>query len=463
MKYWAYETNKYPLYKFNLLPGWKEGYSSSMLGGLDVGITRHITKERIEAAAKVVEFMLLKEEQKKLILKEKTFTGIKDLYYDDDVCSTVNCDIYRNLQLNSRYQYERKDFSTYSTKFLNYVYDFINGNKTATEALNRINDLTYIYEINISGKDHAYGLILFIIVIILSLVVMGSCIFFHIERFKSSFQYLPIDFWYVILLGILCHLASNFTDYGEVLPFKCRLKIFLYSIGYTLIFIPFLYKLVINFPVENKISRWVSNKRYIFLLSFVCCDVALFLINFGSTYNIKTLTPDNGKRYQECKMDTLSKAILYLTFGFKIVISIIIGILSFVEWNMKDVALFIRITVSSIYINILSIGVILILKFIIFDNYITYSVLNKIFIFIIILSNYFTFIGTRIIFGFIDKKEEDPFSNIANFKVNNNQNDSFSISSQRTESSDNLSTKISTYQKIVSYHYKTNSSSTTLT
>jgi len=444
----------YPLYKLSTIPGWKEGISTSIIGGLDIGICRHISQEKKLAAAKVLEFFLSKEEQKRLVLEKKILTGIKDIYYDEVICSIVDCDLYRNLQLNPRYHYERSDFEEYSDKFRKYAFEFVLGNKTAAEVLDKINDIVYIHQITLDGEETYYGLIVFIITIVLSVFFIGSSVFFYIERFKSTFKFLPIDFWYVILFGILCYMASNFTEYGEVYPYKCRLKIFLHSIGYTFTFVPILYRLMVNFIVVNTISQWASKNRYIILLSFVIWDVIFNLINLGSSYGTKVIISGNGKKYHECKLDdTLSKIIVYLSFGYKVIIILCIGLLSFIEWNITETTFDIHISTSAIYINILSIVMMGVFKLIKFDNYITYCILNKLFFFIIVVSNYIAFIGIRIIFGFINKNKEKPFSIIDNLNLFQN---SSTMKSQVSEKESTTKTRVSSkYQKAISFHYRT--------
>ena len=360
--------------------------------------------------------------------------------------------MYRNLQLVPRFHYEKENFEEYSNEFRARAYEFIMGNKTVVEALDSMNDLTYIHKISLDVEETYYGIILIIIIIFLSIIFIGSSLCISTKRFKPRFKYLPTDFWYVILLGLLCHLASNLTDYGKVLHYKCHLKVFLYCIGYTFIFVPFLYKLIVNFPEHNRKSRWVANNRYIFFLGFVFFDTILSLINLAATYNIETVQPGNGKKYQECQMkDTLSKVIVYSNFGYKVIVFIVVGLLSFVEWNIKETEFDVHVITSTIYINIISVIMLFVFRFIKFNNYITYCILCKIFIFIIILSNYIVFIGVRIVFGIVKKKknEDDEFSDTVRFKPTQ----SFPSASSHTGSSSGLG--MSKYKRMINYHYQT--------
>jgi len=457
IKYWAYEEI-FPAYKLSPIPGWKEGITVSLLGGVDIGISNYISEERKIAAAKALDYFLAKEEQKEVVIQEKRLTGIRELYYDDDVCEVVDCDLHRKIQYVPRYN-ERKNYEQYTSKFSKIVHNYLDGKTTVVEALDKLNDLVFIHRITLSGEEGStYGLTLFIINITLSLIFVGSSLVINTERFKPIFKFLPLDFWYVILLGILCHASSIYFDYGDILPYKCQLRIFLYSIGYTLTFVPFFYKLIVNFPAENNISKWISNNRYIFLLGFVFCDVVLALINLGSSYDKKTVLSGNGKMYQECKMnDTFSKVIVCIVVGCKLIMFLGIGFLCFIEWNMKETMFDVHVSTSTIYINILSIVMMIVFKFIKFDNYIVYCILNSLFLYIIVLSNYIVFIGIRILFKLIKKNDDDPFSNAGKFREaqSNSKNNSM-ISSQRSGTSSGSSLGLNKYKKVISYHYQTN-------
>ena len=401
----------------------------------------------------MLEFLLSKEEQKRLIMLEKTFTGIDQLYYDDDICSIVDCDLYRNLQLNSHYHYEREDYAEYSKIFRKYAYEFILGNITASEALDKINDITYIHQIRLDNEETSYGIVLFIITIVLSLTIIGSSLFFYIERFKPLFNFLPLDFWYVIILGVLCHLASIYTEYGEIHPYKCQLKVFLYSIGYTLTFIPFLYKLVFNLLLIKQVTNSILKKRYIFLLGFIVCDVVLTLINLSASYGAKTILVGNGKKYQECKMnDSLSRVVAYLSFGYKIIIFIGLAILSFLEWNIKETKFDIHFLITVMYANILSVVMMCVFKLIKFDNYITFCILNKIFFFIIIVSNYIGLLGIRIVFGFFNKKKDELNVILESLKLFQNISE-FTPSTETSE--ETTESQSSKYLKVIDIHYQT--------
>jgi len=320
-------------------------------------------KIKKKAAIKVLEFWLSKEEQKRMIINKGIVSGFKELYYDDEVCSKLDCDFYRNLQLVPQYNRGGKDYEEYSKKFRMKILEFIDGNKTASEVLEEIINLNEIHHLSLDTEETSYGLILFIFITSLILIFIIISLLLNMKKVKPHFNFLPIDFWYVILFGILCHMVSIYTDYGDVLAYKCRIKIFLISVGFTLTFVPYFYKLVINFPEENKISSCILKKRYFFLLTFVFGDIVLNLINLGASYDAQVIPTGNGKKYQECKMgDSLAKSIVYLSIAYKAIIFLGILFLSFIEWSITETLIDIRISILSIYIDILSIIMLIIIK-----------------------------------------------------------------------------------------------------
>jgi len=440
-------------YTMSQLPGWKEGISASLFGGNDVGITNYINEERKKASVKVLEYFMSKEKQKEMVMIENANfrTLMNEVNYDEDVCSKYPCELYRNLQYFPNFGQERVDYDEYSENFRDIMFEYFSGNATLDEALEKFIDLYSVYHITLDTENTSYGLIMYVIITSLLLLIIISSPLISMRPFKRYFKFLPMDFWYVIILGILCHVASNYTDYGEILEYKCRLKIFLYSIGFTLIFVPLLYKMVINFPDDNKISTWISNHRYVFLFVFIFLDILLTLCNLDASYGSKIIESGNGKKYEECKMrDSLAKTVVYLSIGYKLFIFLGISFFAFIEWNLEETAFDIHFSILSIYINILSFVMIIILKYIKFTSYITYSILNKMFIIIIILSNYIVFIGIRLVIKYIGngKKERE-------FSVHTSSNNT--KISQLSKTSDGRTSLANNYHKLIQYHYQTSS------
>ncbi|ORX82973.1 periplasmic binding protein-like II [Anaeromyces robustus] len=127
-----------PFYKVSIIPGRKEGVSSSIMLGNNVSASIHSSKEKQEAAIKVIEFITSKENIKELSLRNNALTGISSLYDDEEVCKVMNCELYKSIQPIVRPTKENENYDEYSMKLRYYVYDFIYGDKSAKEVLKKL-------------------------------------------------------------------------------------------------------------------------------------------------------------------------------------------------------------------------------------------------------------------------------------------------------------------------------------
>ncbi|ORX84270.1 hypothetical protein BCR32DRAFT_266407 [Anaeromyces robustus] len=356
-----------------------------------------------------------------------------------------------------RYKNQQSEYSNFSKKVRSYIFEYLFGDKSVSEVLTKVNDLTKIYTISLNTEDSSYGLITFIVLITLSVLVVITFLLINMERFKPFFTFLPNSYWHFILLGILCHISSSYTDYDEVLSYKYHIKIFLYCIGFTFIFVPLLFKLIVNFPEKNDKSKWISEHKYLFILIFLLIDVVLNLINIGSTYNIKTKIPGNGKMYNEYKITgTFSKFMIILFVAIKSLIILTILFLIFIEWNIEETLYDLRFSVSAIYIDLISIIMMITMEYIKLNNYLTYKLIGQIFFIIFNLSNYIFFICIRLIFSFFKEKEsESKYINKHKITCNNNINNNSSITRTTRSSISNQSSPTKSYSKLISYHYRT--------
>ncbi|OUM58847.1 hypothetical protein PIROE2DRAFT_15776 [Piromyces sp. E2] len=163
-KYWAMSDYDKNVFKITHLPGVKKGISASLTGGTNIGVNNYINDDRKKAAAKVIEYMVSKEAQRKYVTTGNGFTMLNELYDgDEEVCSKLDCDFFKNIQVVTKYNSDRTDYISYSEKFRNYAYEFLYGNKTALEVLNKINDITRVYYITLNNEHSNIGLTIFIV------------------------------------------------------------------------------------------------------------------------------------------------------------------------------------------------------------------------------------------------------------------------------------------------------------
>lgn len=361
----------------------------------------------------------------------------------------------------TRYKFERKDYTELSKKFRNYVYEFLYGDKTASYVLNKVNDITRIYYLSLNTESTPFGLIFFTIFLVLAVITILTSITFSIKYFQKSFSFLSTSYWYIIEIGLLCHICANFVDIGEVTINKCNLKLFLISIGFTFTFIPILIKLIINFPEENKLSVWVSKHKFIVLLGFVLIDLVIQFISSETLYKIQTIRSNNEKNYQECVFNgALSSISFYANVAVKVITALCISFLSFIEWNIQETRYDVRYLICAVYIDLMSIIVIIIFKQVASSNYVTNLVICKVLFLIFILSNFVLLIVIRIVSIFICNKGGDEI-NISQHKHKANSSSFTPQSSQRSARSTNLiGTQSNTgtqsvFSKILDYHNRT--------
>ncbi|OUM63780.1 hypothetical protein PIROE2DRAFT_9645 [Piromyces sp. E2] len=197
----------HPSYKVGIIPGAKKGISASNLGGPSVGINIHSDEDKKMAAVEVLKFILSKEVQKKSIIKHHAFSGIKELYSDEELCSQFPyCELFKNVQLFTRYQFLRPDYVKFSTQFRHYAYEYLYGNKSVTEVLNKINDMTRIYYFTISTEDSAVGLVYFIMLTIFSIMILSNLFFCTSEKYKL------MKVLILLIILTLCFLEWNLEE-----------------------------------------------------------------------------------------------------------------------------------------------------------------------------------------------------------------------------------------------------------
>jgi len=354
LKYW-YTGTIDPVIKTSALPGLKEGISGSTIGGYNLGINRYINDENRKAAIRALKYITSKEVQRKAVIEKEIFSLISSLYEEEAVCLKVDCNFFRAIQPVARPTYVTEDYSSYSEQFREHAYEYLYGDKTAKEVLKNIEDITKIYQISLSSKDSLLGLLYLIIFSVISTIMLLSLSFLFMEKYELCFSFLPKTFWVFIILGLIIMMCESFTLYGELNTTKCHLRPIILSYGYTLHFVPVLYKLLINFPEENSISIWISENKYIFMALFILLDTILSVLAFISPYDVNTVIINNGLNYLTCDMSSKMGLIInYLSLIYKGLIMVFVLFFIFLEWNIQKTYFDIRCLISTVLIDFLS-------------------------------------------------------------------------------------------------------------
>jgi len=369
-----------PKYKISVVPGIKEGISGSTIQGYNIGIYKYSKKSNLNAAVEALKFITTKEIQKECILKKKIISAIPSLYDDKEICSSLDCNLFKNIQPIGKPYMNVSEYNSYSNYFRKNIFDFLFENKDINEVLEKIEDYTKIYYISINSDDTNIGLISIIIIFGISTIMIISLIFLFIERYKSYYNFLSTDFWIITILGLLLYNISCLTEMGEKKIIKCHLKLIIISFGNTFTLIPVFHKLIINFPIKNRFSEWVKKNKYIFLFIFIIFDIILILITLiYPIYFIDEKEITNGKNFNICNINNVfSNIILLITVILKLVILLIFIILIYIEWNMETTYYDLRFLILSIHTNILFLIVIVIFNKIQINDYIYYFIIDEI-------------------------------------------------------------------------------------
>jgi len=346
----------------SLLPGSKKGISGNIIVGYNVGIGKYSDESKRNAVITVFKFLTSKEIQKKFVLEKGITSPIPSIYDDEKVCEKVDCELMKNIQPFGRFANKTENYYTYSSMFRNEIYKFLYGDKSASEVLKNVEDLSKIYYIPIlDTKETSIGLISVIIMIVLSVIMILSTVFLFIDKYKSYFNFLSTDFWFISIIGSIIIISTCFTGMGEKKILKCHFKILTLSLGFTFNLIPVLHKLIINFPERNKFSNWCRRNKYIFLFIFIAFDLLLLTTHFVSAYKIETIIVSEGKNFQICNLcNGYAIFITYLVITIKLLILGTILLLIYSEWNMENTYYDLRFLISVIYTDTLSVIILLI-------------------------------------------------------------------------------------------------------
>jgi len=396
-------------YVISTMPGIKKGISGAIQVGYNFGIIGNIDKKKLQPAIEAIKFMTSRDIQKELALKELIVSGITSLYEEDDVCSNIkSCDFYKNAQMIMKPDnvFRADDFNE---KYTSYFYDFLYRDAPASVVLKKMEDLTKVYDFSLNTKDSSMGLIIFNVYLCLLIIILASIVLIFIKKFKNDYQFLTKPFWIILVIGIIMILSTGFTKLGKVKAYKCHLNILLLSLGFTFIYAPILYKLIITFPDDvNKYSVWVNNNKYLFFSILVAIDIFLNGLIIIKPYNVKINFIDEGENYKECdKSHVLTKLIIYILFGYKVLSSLAMLLLCFIEWNIIKIRIDIRLIVTSLYLNIMTLLILFLFNSFKINNYLLYSMIQEALIFIISLSNFIILYVIRIFIPSIYKESED--------------------------------------------------------
>jgi len=431
------------------LPGEKEGISASCTGGQSIIINNNISEEKKIAAGKIIDYFLSNESQKNYTLNNGKFSALKEMYYDDEVCSKIDCNLFRNLQLVSRPIHVWRNYDEYSIKLRNYMFDYLFGDITAKETLQKMDNIAFISSIDYSSDIGSVVIIITAILIILIISSIGII-------FNKKYQYYLIMYnktsWFIMLLGLCILISTNFTLLGQINDFKCVSHILIPIFGMSLFVYPTLIYEIIHFPETNKYSEIVKKYKEYIILGLIAIDVLYGILIYSiSPYQAKPVYIEEEKNFNTCIIESKPYLVLFIImYVFKFLVTFAIAVLTFTEYNTGKIYNEMRTITIYFYCNALLI--ILFIGINIFSSnhfYIQY-ILKIATVSTITFINYICIIWVRMY-----------------YEKSSNTGDEFNLKKNRHGASSSLSNsqmsvsnnpKITIISKIISYHNNTNSS-----
>ena len=446
-------VNENSPFEMKPMPGIKEGISGTILVGYNIGIPGNIEEKKIIPAVEAVKYMTSRKIQKELVLKEYIISGISSIYEEEDTCSRIRfCDLYRHPQVITIPKEFINPNEDYSIKFTEYLYDYLFKNETASVVLEKMEELTKVYSFSLDTKETHVGLIIFIVFIITMILIISSLFLLHMEKYKNLYLlFLQESNWFIIILGILLILSAGFMKMGEITVFQCHLYCCLISIGFTLIYSPILYKLILTFPIDdNKYSLWINKNRILFYFLIIVIDLIFNALTLIKPYQVKNVIINEGKNYLKCDSgkNTFLKVIIFTFIGYKLIFALFMFLLIFIEWNLLKIKNDLKIIVISIYMNIFGFFMLFIFAKFNISNYIVYYLVEELLIFIITLSSFIILYLLRLFMPLLFKVDEtsELFENFESTVSSNINPD------KQKESMEKGKNDLSIISRILNYH-----------
>ncbi|ORX62519.1 periplasmic binding protein-like II, partial [Anaeromyces robustus] len=144
-----------------VFPGKEKGINTSLVGGMNLGISKYISQKQKEAAIKVIEYMTSEEVQREIIIKKNMlYSAIAKFYDDEEICKLLSCPLVKNPQKILYSQINVNDYDAYYLQVNSILEEFLFGDRSAKDVLEEINNITKVFNFSLDLKS---GLIMFIV------------------------------------------------------------------------------------------------------------------------------------------------------------------------------------------------------------------------------------------------------------------------------------------------------------
>ncbi|KAG4091452.1 periplasmic binding protein-like II [Neocallimastix lanati (nom. inval.)] len=438
---------------FNQLPGKKKGVSASCVGGSNISMNRFISEEKKKAAGEVMSFIHSFDHQKLGVMENDLRSAIHSTYSDPQICGKINCPKFSSMQSIVRPSSSSINYDDYSAKFRELARKYIYGetDQSAKEILIEVEDIRRIHYVEINST---VSIIILSLAVITIALLISSYIYISIKRFRQQFIFLPFNYWCVLIFGILLMTFYCLTGIQKLNNYSCLIRPFLLSVGFNLIYIPLLLKMISIFPKKNGFSKFVKDH---FTLLFLCSLIIDIAINIGwyllDPLIVNKLTVTSGKNFQYCSsFSTVGNVFKYILFGIKIFILVVMSVLVFTEWSLVAFKSDIRSITTTIYTNLLLIVLFIVIENINVNSRYLYYGLRAGLVLIFSLSTLVIIIGSK--FYQINFKKEDQYPDIRSFNKSSSSGINSSNYYQSTNNG-NASRINQNKSTLLSYHYHT--------
>eukprot|EP00833_Pecoramyces_ruminatium_P007036 jgi/Orpsp1_1/1181068/evm.model.c7180000075719.1 len=417
---------------------------SALTTSVNFAVNKYISDERKAIALKVLQYLTSERVQKEIVVKQfRLNTGITKLYDDEEVCEVLVCPMVKEAKtIHREFKYvEPSKMLNYCNKIYDLFTECIFGDKSVEEALAEIVDITKVYYITL---DKASDLVMLIVLIFMTLIMTLFLMIPVLKHFEGKFSFFSFDLWLVYCIGYYMMISTAYLNIGNITDVKCNLRFTLMFTGIFLWNMMILYKLMTCFPEKNKYSQYLTFHKLGFIVMTVGVGVIinlLFLFSpFSEQKKIFEITKEH-KNFEKCTMEH-KFGNLWTLLNIIINCSIILAIflLSFIEWNVKEIYEDVRSIVINEYLSIFTMILLIILDYVNINNYDVIFILYDTVIIILCIPNYYFIYAIRLLYLENDKMER-MLSNISG----NGSGKSVSLNSRNKSSS--------IISKVLNYHY----------
>ncbi|KAG4090271.1 periplasmic binding protein-like II [Neocallimastix lanati (nom. inval.)] len=336
--YWN-SINEFDMYDQSILPGRTEDINGSYLEGYNIGLSKYIDDDHKLASIEVLKYIFSEGFQKEVIIKQfNQYSGILNLYKNEDICSVVKCEIMNNIQFISR-PTELNNYKQYESKFMSYFFEFLYGDKDVEKVLQSINNITKMYYMNLRS---ILGISLFIIMNIFLLLIIASYILSIIPKFKPYYSLYSKFSWINYIFSSIFIIYSPLTKIGRPTGFRCHAFLLMILIGYTMLYVPSIALLIVNNPsFNNKFCSWLKNNEKKFIFLFYGIEGILFILSsITPSYKAVEIITEDTLNFYQCKISTKDKygfSLLIIEISFHIVLFLSFVMLMLADWNIQPI------------------------------------------------------------------------------------------------------------------------------